>query len=106
MAARLPASLAAGFFAFVAAADNIGLESKTWVYLPGCTVQAADAAGSAAHADRASNEGEGDVYMVDEEEGPGVWEVTVIHRRNVDIMFMHLPELPTHRNEHCICLRL
>lgn len=31
--------------------------------------------GSAAHAGRAENEGEGDVYMVDEEEGPGVWEV-------------------------------
>lgn len=40
-----------------------------------CRQQAADSPGSASRADRACNEGEGDVYMVDEEEGPGVWEV-------------------------------
>ena len=42
---------------------------------PSPVAQAADTPGSAAHADRASNEGDGDVYMVDEEAGPGVWEV-------------------------------
>jgi hypothetical protein len=56
--------------------DDIGLLTSLGSTSMAAPVQAADAAGSAAHADRASNEGEGDVYMVDEEEGPGVWEVT------------------------------
>lgn len=36
--------------------------------------RAADMAGSAEHADRASSEHEGDVYIIDDE-GPGVWDV-------------------------------
>lgn len=38
-------------------------------------MQAANAAGSAQHADRTPHEGDGDVYMFDEDAGPGVWEV-------------------------------
>lgn len=73
-------------------ADDVGPVSSTWHHLSGSTslaapAQAADAAGSAAHADRASNEGEGDVYMVDEEEGPGVWEVTVTTCHDLDVIW-------------------